>query len=149
MRLRAKVFGGLAITLAASMTVLFATPASAVAPFYHIVASNNQPFLSAANPISFASTDDAVTAVNTPFVIKFYGFAKTTIYVSTNGNIQLKAPASTAFTNTCLPSSGLSGTSLAVYWDDLSISDAGEGVFTQTYGTSPHRRFVVSGSRTN
>jgi hypothetical protein len=79
-------------------------------------------FVSAAQPIGFS--------------FNFYGTAFTSLFVSTNGNIQFSTPTSTAFTNGPIPSAGVPNNAIYALWDDLNFAIGGGGAFIQTLGTS-------------
>jgi hypothetical protein len=106
------------------------------------------------NSLFPGQTDDAVVKLSTslggarhmPFAVRFYGTTRSSMWVSTNGNVQFGTSASAAFANDCLPSSVIPGKLVAVFWDDLFVdtSVAGRGVFTKTQGVAPNRRFTIS-----
>jgi hypothetical protein len=72
-----------------------------------------------ATGLSFASSDDATTALTLPFSFTFYGVAYTAANVSINGNIQFVSNDA-AFTNGALPQSTFNQT-IFVAWDDWVI----------------------------
>lgn len=141
---------------AVALVVLTAAPASAATGSYTIASSGGATFtlLSSNNLFPGGVDDDTVVlsvngtgAARLPFRIRIYGTLKPAMAVSSNGNIQFNlASRSAAFTNDCLPSQVLpSQKVVAPFWDDLFFNAAeGEGVFTQTKGAAPNRRFVVS-----
>jgi uncharacterized repeat protein (TIGR01451 family) len=92
--------------------------------------------------------DDVIVTTTTPFAFVVYGTtvpAGTTISISSNGNIQfVAAGGSTAFTNIALPAASLpNAPSVAPYWDDLILTTAGGGIYANTVGTAPNRRYVI------
>jgi hypothetical protein len=91
--------------------------------------------------------NDGVRRVNLPFAVQIYGHNRTTVNVSSNGNVQFGPTPSAEWRNSCLTDPNLSGPAVAVYYDDLLIrsnATTGDGVFTKVIGTSPNRRFVIS-----
>ncbi len=85
--------------------------------------------------------DDCIATIALPFPVLVHDAYFNSANVSTNGNIQF-ASASTAFTNQCLPTTGMNML-VSPYWDDLLTTSAGEGVFTSTSGAAPNRIFNV------
>jgi uncharacterized repeat protein (TIGR01451 family) len=98
--------------------------------------------------IAGSNADDVVVTTTTPFDFVMYGAtvpAGTTITMSSNGNVQfVAAGGSTAFTNVALPAASLPNVpSVMPYWDDLVLATTGGGIYTNTVGVAPNRRFVV------
>ncbi len=90
----------------------------------------------------------ALVNVITPFAFSVYGTAVSggqTIRVSTNGTITFVATGgSMALTNRALPAATLSAAiSVIPYWDDLLLTTAGGGIYTQTQGVTPNRQFFI------
>jgi hypothetical protein len=137
-----------------SMVGLLSSPATAVSN-YQISARSGATFLTlTSNSLFQGQVDDQVVKLSTslggarhmPFAVRFYGTMKSSMWVSTNGNVQFGTSASTAYANDCLPSSVIPGKLVAVFWDDLFVdtSVTGQGVFTKTQGSAPNRRFTIS-----
>jgi hypothetical protein len=89
--------------------------------------------------------DDGTTAVTMPFSWNYYGTDYTTLYVSSNGDLQFTAsgtdPAN--YFNQCpLPQDSFDAT-MCPYWDDLYTVNAGYGVFTSVSGSAPNRIFNI------
>lgn len=141
--------------MAAAPVAQAAAPAAQAAPEGHYAVSANGGATFAllnSNNLFPSGADDAIVTLSTtsagalrlPFPVRIYGVSKSSMVVSSNGNIQFFSAANT-FTNDCLPTSILPGRMLAVFWDDLFMdAAAGQGVFTRTSGASPHRKFIVS-----
>jgi hypothetical protein len=138
---------------ALSMLGLFSSTAMAVTNYQ--ISERTGTFLTlSTNSLFPGQTDDAVVKLSTslggarhmPFAVRFYGTTRSSMWVSTNGNVQFGTSASAAFANDCLPSSVIPGKLVAVFWDDLFVdtSVAGRGVFTKTQGVAPNRRFTIS-----
>jgi hypothetical protein len=142
------------IVAVVSMVGLLSSPATAVTN-YQISERSGATFLTLTTHSLFSGfTDDEVAHLSTtssgalhmPFAVRIYGKTKSSMWVSSNGNIQFGTTANTAYANDCLPSSVISGKLVAVFWDDLveDTSVSGQGVFTKTQGSAPNRRFIVS-----
>jgi hypothetical protein len=148
----------------AAILALMALPGSAAAApgNYTINAGSGASFslLTAHNLVSGAA-DDALYYLSTsapglqglPFPIKAYNHTYHNIAVSTNGNVQLGVVSpngSTAYNNTCLPTATFPTATIMPFWDDLAFDSNDtahgftEGVFRQTLGKAPHRRFIIS-----
>ncbi len=68
--------------------------------------------------------DDAVLPIDLGFGFPFYGGVFSTIYVSTNGNIQV-ASQDDGYFNDCLPSEVIPRLMVCPYWDDLHCDQGG------------------------
>jgi hypothetical protein len=88
-----------------------------------------------------AVTDDSYTTVTLPFSFNFFGTPRTSVLISASGALSFNT-TNPYITNSCLPSSSMPTTPMiAVYWEHLHPSSG--GVYTQTIGTAPNRRYVV------
>ncbi len=85
--------------------------------------------------------DDVSAAVPLPFSFSFYGTSYATANVSSNGHLSFTA-ASTAYSNTAIPTASAPNAAIYPAWDDLHV-DAGSGVYTRTLGSAPNRQFVI------
>ncbi len=85
--------------------------------------------------------DDCTAPVTFPFPVRLYGMDFTSAMVSSNGNVQF-AGASTQYQDECLPTTNMD-TAVFPLWDDLVLTDPGDGVFTSTTGTAPSRVFNI------
>ncbi|MFZ2898315.1 MAG: HYR domain-containing protein, partial [Saprospiraceae bacterium] len=83
--------------------------------------------------------DDVAIGITLPFTFNFYGVNQTTANVTTNGFMTFPGSsiAGAPFTNAAL-AVGQNG--IFPYWDDLN---GAPGIFTQTLGTAPNRRFII------
>jgi subtilisin family serine protease len=88
--------------------------------------------------------DDTSAQIASPFPIQFGGGSVTTVFVSSNGNVNFAAPFNT-FTNASLPTSSPSGSLIAPFWDDLVLSpaDPGRNVVWGVAGAAPNRELVI------
>jgi hypothetical protein len=86
--------------------------------------------------------DDGSAGVTIAFPFELYGNASDQLCISNNGHMlhgTLTCPS--PFTNEALPSAGMGGAGIAVYWDDLD-SESGN-VFHQGFGAAPNRTHIV------
>ncbi|AGP38672.1 PKD domain-containing protein [Sorangium cellulosum] len=79
--------------------------------------------------------DDCLSSVPLPFEFNYYGTPQSTVNIVSNG--KLGFPGTTSFGNSCT----LEQQTIAPFWDDLYPPIG--GVWYQTLGTAPSRRFVV------
>ena len=87
--------------------------------------------------------DDAVIGIDLPFPFTFYGTTYTTLYASSNGNVQFGSENG-SYSNTCLqegPASNM-GDMIAPFWDDLNLTFFGY-LETEVVGEAPERIFVI------
>ncbi len=135
------------IGLALTGSALVAPQATAALSSYTIVRGSAS-YLTAGNNLWPTGVDDAVKSVTLPFSVTLYGSRpRTSVWVSSNGNVQFGKTPSAAWSNTCLPTGILSGPSVLVYWDDIFIRQqaaSGDGVFTKVSGKAGVRKFVIS-----
>jgi len=93
-------------------------------------------------------TDDGNVRVSLPFDFEYYGTDYSQVYVNANGGITF-GTVSTALnsSNSGLPTGTAPTVLLAAFWDalDPTATAAGvtSGVWHETKGTSPNRRFIV------
>jgi hypothetical protein len=94
-----------------------------------------------------SQADDAAVAFVVPIGFSLYGTpiaAGSAATISTNGNIQFAAGGVAALSNVNLPASGFpAAPTVFAYWDDLDLSAAGSGVFTEVTGSAPSRVLKV------
>jgi hypothetical protein len=148
---------GLVALGVAALVLTMATPSWAVSNYTIVERVANAFPVFTTHPLfnQTAGHDDEVVKLATnlsgnfklPFAVHFYGQNFSTIWVSTNGNVQFGTALSgnTAFTNDCLPSANIHNKMAAVFWDDL-ISDANtsEGVFWKRFGAGgSNDRFTI------
>jgi hypothetical protein len=85
--------------------------------------------------------DDQAVGVVLPFAFTFYGASYTSVNISSNGNIHF-GTLSTAYSNVCIPNTGVPNAMIAALWDDL-YPPAGGAIYYGTTGTAPNRVFTV------
>lgn len=85
--------------------------------------------------------DDVSTAVQVGFKFKFFGNEFSTATVSTNGYLIFSGSASGYGAN--LPTAAAPNNLVALWWNDLYASAAGQVRYYST-GTAPFRKFVVN-----
>ncbi len=100
-----------------------------------------------------SQVDDAIFPYTTPVGFDFSVFGTaisggSTITLSSNGNVQFAATGTDAWSNVGLPvldGGGTSGTfpasapTIFALWDDLDLTGASSGIFTELTGTAPNR----------
>ena len=86
-------------------------------------------------------SDDGEADVTLPFAFQFYGTSYSDLLVGSNGGLRFTTGAQVAYTNACLPQTSSSTVDVAVFWDDLNPTSAGD-VFT--WDDTANGRFVVS-----
>jgi subtilisin family serine protease len=90
-------------------------------------------------------SDDSSISVPLPFPFIFGGQAKTAVIISANGYLTFGNNGS-AYENAAIPSATSPNDFIAPFWDDLNPG-AGGGIYYQTVGAAPSRRFVVEWRR--
>ena len=85
--------------------------------------------------------DDQATTLNLPFAFPFYGKAKTSMQVSTNGYLTFGTQGRNNV-NSQLLNSATPLDSIFVFWDDLVV-DANASISTTSLGTAPNRVLMV------
>src|SRR5881396_1487389 len=87
-------------------------------------------------------SDDSSAAIASPFPILFGGASFSTLFVSSNGNVNFSS-AFAAPSNEALPTSQIA-TLVAPWWDDLfPVAGTGQNVFWAATGTAPGRELVI------
>lgn len=85
--------------------------------------------------------DDAIVAVDLPFLFTFYGAEYDRVTISSNGNLQFTTSNPLAFPSCLAPVAGL-GDLISPYWADLDFTLYG-ALETAVIGEAPARIFVV------
>jgi len=85
--------------------------------------------------------DDVITTIPLPFPVYLYSSFYAQVVLSSNGNAQFTG-ASTAYSNSCLPTATL-GDVICGHWDDMLTPRAGEGIYTSLTGVAPDRVFHI------
>lgn len=92
---------------------------------------------------SVALTDDSVSsAIALPFPFAWYGEAKATVQISSNGLLCFQAAGCTSYTPAAPPAPATPNDLLACFWEDLDPG-AGGTVSYKFGGTAPERVLVV------
>jgi hypothetical protein len=148
---------GLVSVGAIALVLTMATPSWAVSNYTIVQRTANAFTIFTVHPLfdKTVNHDDEVVSMATnlsgnfklPYQVHFYGQNFSTIWVSTNGNVQFgnAHPASTGFTNDCLPSANITNKMAAVFWDDLYITgNTQQGVFWKRFGAgTTNDRFTI------
>ena len=94
-----------------------------------------------ATEATFSNSDDSYSGPkDIGFTFDFYDNSYTQAYINTNGTLNFGTGYS-AFSNSALSSSN-ANYSIFPFWDDLILTGTA-GVYHQTIGTSPNRKFVT------
>lgn len=98
--------------------------------------------------VTASSADNAIVSVTAPFNFTIYETPVTTgqtLRISTNGNIQFtNTGGNTSSNNTALPSGTLGNFPIVMpYWDDLTLTTTGGGIYTSTSGAVGSRVFDI------
>ena len=96
---------------------------------------------SASNPARVLFDEGTVT-LTAPFPIRFYTTTTTTLTAGDNGTLALGVSNPNPQANTCLPNPSLNNP-LLPYWDSISMLSAGQGIYTDTFGSAPFRTYRV------
>ncbi len=115
------------------------TPTSGPCLVYNVSVSTGT-YISATTDLG-NHCDDCVTALPLPFSISLYGQSYGSANASSNGVLEF-GTSDTSFSNTCLPAPAFNHTILP-YWDDLTTTVAGDGIFTLVTGVAPNRMFII------
>jgi len=79
--------------------------------------------------------------VTLPFSFNFYGLARTSVLISASGGMSFTTTSNPSTTNYCLPTASYPYPMILTFWEHFHPSTG--GVYTQTFGTAPNRRFVI------
>ena len=85
--------------------------------------------------------DNCTTTVDLPFTFRLYDRAFDKAIVGSNGTLGFVSNTN-VITNTCLPNVAFDY-AIFPYWDDLTTSGTGLGVFTSVSGDAPNRVFNI------
>ena len=85
--------------------------------------------------------DEVTTPLSLPFPFVFYGQTFSTVFLNSNGYLEL-LDNNSYYANVCLPYS-LFNYAICPFWTDLRTDNAGEGIFTSISGTAPNRIFNI------
>jgi hypothetical protein len=88
--------------------------------------------------------DDSGTSVTLPFATRWWGAplaVGTSMYISSNGNVQVNTSSGSSSLSGTIPSVGSPNGLIAPQWRDLVLSSS--GVCVATVGTAPNRSWVA------
>jgi subtilisin family serine protease len=94
-----------------------------------------------ANSVLPLTGDDASVQIALPFAFPFYGTARSTAWVSTNGFVNFLALGS-QYANSAIATAAAPNAAVYGFWDDLLV-DTLASVRTELLGTAPNRSFVI------
>ncbi len=87
----------------------------------------------------FISEDGSSGPHNIGFAFPFYGNSNSSIYINDNGNLTFGG-GSGVYNNVSIPNTAQPNKMIAVYWDDLTVSDG----HVYYYQDTANNRFIVS-----
>lgn len=97
--------------------------------------------------IGTTADDDVFYTVNFPsgFSFNYYNIAFNTVYVSSNGYLTFRnyGASDPYFTNDNLSGSNAPDSMIAVFWDDLILSESTARVYQKVIGVAPYRALVI------
>jgi PKD repeat protein len=85
--------------------------------------------------------DEVTTPLSLPFPFVFYGQSFSTVFLNSNGYLEL-LDNNSYYANFCLPYASFNY-AIAPFWTDLRTDNPGEGIFTSISGTAPNRIFNI------
>ncbi|GAB2936313.1 PQQ-dependent sugar dehydrogenase [Micromonospora polyrhachis] len=100
------------------------------------------PFVPADQTVLPLTGDEALTRVELPFPVTFYGQRYTSAWVDVNGRLSFQDPGRSWGVNTPLPDPAAPNAAIHPFWDDLVVR-ADSSIRTALVGAAPDRRFVV------
>jgi hypothetical protein len=80
--------------------------------------------------------------LTTPFPVKLYGTAYTSVWVDTNGKASFVNPGAANADHTTLPTTLVPNATVYPFWSDLVV-DGQSSVRTATTGAAPNRAYVI------
>jgi hypothetical protein len=118
----------------------------------YTISDSANPFNSIAGTGTLATTvsncDDCSQSVALPFSFTFFDGSYSSVFISSNGNLQFSATASTSFTNDAIPTAAAPNNAIYPMWDDYNTIDTGApngqgDVYYTSSGAPPNRTFTV------
>jgi hypothetical protein len=118
----------------------------------YTIASGGSPYVDISTTGTIAATvsnvDDGTQSVALPFSFTLFDTAYTSVWISSNGNLQFGATSSTTYINDAIPSTATPNAAIYTLWDDYNTIDTGApngqgDIFYQTDGVAPNRTFTV------
>lgn len=92
-----------------------------------------------------AGDDEIIPLPPLPFLFTYYGSPFSDVFVSTNGFLTFANGQPSSPDNSVIPSSQTPNCALYPFWDDLVLPlDQRGGIYYQSIGTTPNRRFVIT-----
>lgn len=131
--------------MAALVVVLLASAeAASAAPGYRYELPADTTYTTVSTPTPNVTGASAGSGITAPFDVQLYDERRAQLFVHTRGFLQLGATFGGS--QSCLPAAGFPPPTVFPFWadaTDLTATGAGEGVFTETLGVAPNRRYVV------
>jgi hypothetical protein len=85
-------------------------------------------------------SDDSYTTVTLPFTFNFFSVARTSALISASGALNFST-TNPSVSNACLPTTSYPYPMILPFWEHFHPSTG--GVYAQTFGTTPNRRYVI------
>ncbi len=140
--MRVRVSGrGMAVLV---VVLLASGDAALAAPGYRYELPSDTTYTTVSTPTPVISGTGAGAGTSAPFAVQVYDTRRAQLFVHTNGFVQLGG--SFGGSQSCLPAMNFAPPTVFPFWAssaDLAANGVGEGVFTQTLGDAPNRRFIV------
>ena len=84
---------------------------------------------------TFRNGDEGYYPVVLPFTFNYYGVAKDTLFIGTNGYCSFQRPTANAFTNAAFPTAGGEiDNHLGIWWDDMEVRARGRVYYGPSAG---------------
>ncbi len=113
------------------------------------ISDGSEPFTSIAGTGTLAATtsgcDDCTESIPLPFSFSFFDGSFSSVFVSSNGNLQFGTTASTSFTNDAIPTAAAPNNAIYPLWDDLNPLEQGD-IYYQSSGAQPNRTMTIEWS---
>ncbi|MFD1323396.1 PQQ-dependent sugar dehydrogenase [Micromonospora sonneratiae] len=100
------------------------------------------PFVPADQTVLPLAGDEAITEIDLPFPVPFYGQHHTRAWVDVNGRMSFLDPGRSWGVNTPIPTPEPANAAIYPFWDDLVVR-ADSSIRTAVVGVAPYRQFVV------
>jgi hypothetical protein len=118
---------------------------SSLAPVVHATTSSTggATYEPGADLVDGSDCDECNKPITPPFPLQLQGRSYDTAQAGSNGVILLGADAEGGGYRTSCFANPTSSPMVAPLWQDLEASEPGDGIYTATAGTAPHRRYIV------
>jgi uncharacterized repeat protein (TIGR01451 family) len=94
--------------------------------------------------ITQGDNDDGFGSVPLGFTFSFFDHPYSSVLVSTNGLVMFNQAGSLESKNLPIPLPGIVDNFATCFWDDQSINNPTQGIWSQTFGSAPDRYTVIT-----